>query len=79
MRGVSDARWSRYRRRQEVGWQQPQEGFSLCGILERGDAAGRRCWFVNEFEQPLAEAVGSNCKMPGGNQDVRDIPGDIHF
>lgn len=42
-------------------------------------AAGRRCWFVNEFEQLLAEAVGSNYKMPRGNEDVRDIPGDINF
>lgn len=46
-----------------------------CGILEQG----RRCWFVNEFEQLLSEAVGSYRKMPGGNEDVADIPGDINF
>lgn len=40
-------------------------------------AAGRRCWFVNASEQLLAEAMGSNYRMPGGNEDMTDIPGDV--
>lgn len=55
-----------------------QMGFSLAASWS-GSAAGRCCWFVNEFEQLLVEAAGSNYEMPGGNEDVRDIPGDINF
>lgn len=53
--GVSNAGdWGR----QEVGWQHPDTFLSL----PWHPAAGRGCWFVNELEQLLAEAAGSNRK-----------------
>jgi len=41
---------------QEVGWQHP-DGFSLAA-WRSGRAAGRRCRFVNEFEQLLGRGGG---------------------
>lgn len=60
---------------QAGGWVAALRRIFPCGILEQG----RPCCFVNEFEQLLSEAVGSNNKMPGGNEDVTDIPGDMNF